>query len=66
MKLTKTEASLLLPIGVTEFGGTDAELSEEITNAYYVMDDAPFPYWVRDRHMKTLERLANKMNFTIQ
>lgn len=65
MKLTKAEAELLLPIGVTEFAGTDEELRREVTGAYWVIDDAPYPYWEREKLMKVLERLAGKMGFEI-
>lgn len=65
MKLTKTEAELLLPIGVTEFAGTQDELCEEITNTYWVIDDAPYPYWEKQKQKDILTRLANKLNFTI-
>lgn len=60
MKLTKTEAALLLPIGQTEFAGTVDELMEEVKSAYYALDDAPYPYWERRKQQNILERLAAK------
>lgn len=66
MKLTKAQAELLLPIGVREFAGTDEELAEEITNCYWVIDDAPWPYWEKDKQKKVLSDLAAKMGFEIR
>lgn len=65
MKLTKAEAELLLPIGVTEFAGTREELAEEVVNTYWVLDDAPWPYWVRAKKKKVLADLATKQGFDI-
>ena len=65
MRLTKAEAELLLPIGVREFAGTDAELAEEIRNTMWVIDDAPYPYWEREKQMRTLANLARKLGFAL-
>lgn len=65
MKLTKAEAELLLPIGVREFAGTKDELAEEIRNTFFVIDDAPWPYWERQKSQATLANLAKKLGFAL-
>lgn len=65
MELTKAEAELLLPIGVTEFAGTDAELAEDVANTYWVIDDAPWPYWEREKQMRVLQGLAVRLGFAL-
>jgi hypothetical protein len=65
MKLTKAEAELLLPIGGREFAGTDADLAEDVRNTFYVIDDAPWPYWEREKAMKVLANLAKKLGFAL-
>lgn len=65
MKLTKAEAELLLPIGVTEFAGTEAELAEEANRAYWVIDDAPYPFWKREKLLRVLENLGVKYGFEV-
>jgi hypothetical protein len=65
VKLTKTEADLLLPIGETEFAGTEDEFKTLVTNTYWVIDDAPLPYQTRNKQMSVLSKLAAKHGFTI-
>lgn len=65
MKLTKAEAKLLLPIGVTEFAGTREELIEDLGQTYWTIDDAPWPYWERAKAMKVLQGLATKLGFAL-
>jgi hypothetical protein len=65
MRLTKAEADLLLPIGTTEFAGTVEELGEEIQSAIWVWDDAPFPYWEKEKKKNVLKSLADKHGLTV-
>lgn len=65
MKLTKSEAALLLPEGETVFAGTDDELAEVVRQAYFVLDDAPYPYYERAKMMGVLARLAGKLGYSL-
>lgn len=65
MKLTRAEADLLLPMGQTEFTGTVEDLKVAATNAFWVIDDAPYPHWERQKLMNVLSGLAAKYNFEI-
>ena len=59
---TKAEADVL---GFDEFDGGIDELAKELTNAYYVLDDAPFPYWERAKYMTQIEKIAAKYGVKI-
>lgn len=62
MRLTKTEASAL---GHVSFSGTNEELAAAIDAAYFVWEDAPMPYWQREKPMNALVNLATKIDHKI-
>lgn len=66
MKLTKAEAALLLPVGSTEYVGTDEELAKDVSSTYWTFEDAPLSLRERQRAMKVLSGLASKMGVEIR
>lgn len=65
MRLTKAEADLLLPMGEREFDGSVLDLAAATQNAYWVIDDAPYPYWERERLLDVLVQLGDKHGFEV-
>lgn len=54
MKLTKREADLL---GMSEWDGDE----EGLRQTYWVLDDAPYPYYEREKMMGVVARFAEKV-----
>ncbi len=63
--LTKAER-VALGHSDTEFDGDLDEFKTYVTQTYWVLDDAPWPYWKRERVMETLRDLASKHGFEIE
>ena len=60
MKLTEAEADVLYSLDLLPWDGSD-ESSETLRQHYWVMDDAPYPYWERERLMKPIASAAAKL-----
>jgi hypothetical protein len=63
IELTKREADALGMDRV--LSGTKEEIQAELTQAYYVWDDAPFPYWEKEAKMQMINKIAAIHGMTI-
>lgn len=61
---TKREVNTL-GLGYTMLAGTKEEIETELTSVYYVWDDAPFPYWEKQKRMQMIEKIAAVHDLTI-
>jgi hypothetical protein len=63
--LTKAEQNALGLRNTPKWTHGVVELSELTTQSWVVWDDAPMPYWKREKVMKVLENLAVRIGYPI-
>ena len=59
--LTRAEQNALGLRNTPKWTLTEDELVELTHSSWIVWDDAPMPYWQREKYMKTLENLATRI-----
>jgi hypothetical protein len=65
MDFTQAEIDVLSELDLIPWDDSD-ESAETLRMHYYVLDDAPYPYWEREKLMKPVASAASKLGVDLQ